>query len=255
MDAFLPHYTVSQWLVLILAALLTGMAKAGLKGFSMFVVPLMAASFSGRPSTGLLLPLLCIADVFAVRHYHKHADPKYLFRLLPPAMIGVLVATAVGSWVSDQVFTNLIAWTIMATVVLLIVQESVDLSGVVAQQPVIGYCFGGLGGFTTMIGNAAGPVMAVYLLATRIPKNNYMGTIAWFFLIINVFKLPWHLFVWQTINIPTLAANALVVPAIFIGVRAGIAIVSRIPERAFRYLVIAMTAVMALKLLLDGLLY
>jgi uncharacterized protein len=253
MEAIFSQYTAGQWLVLILAAFLTGMAKAGLKGLSMLVVPLMAASFTGRPSTGLLLPLLCIADVFAVRHYHRHADPKYLFRLLPPAMVGVLVATAVGLWVSDQVFTTMIAWTIIGTVVLLIVQESVDLSALVARRPVIGYAFGWLGGFTTMIGNAAGPVMAVYLLATRIPKNNYMGTIAWFFLIINVFKLPWHFFVWRTIDLASLAANLLVLPAIFMGVHAGIAIVARIPERMFRYLVIGMTAIMAAKLLLDGL--
>lgn len=104
-----------------------------------------------------------------------------------------------------------------------------------------------------MIGNAAGPVMAVYLLATRIPKNNYMGTIAWFFLIVNLFKVPLHAVFWQTITWSTLTANLLVLPAIFVGIRVGLAAVSRIPEKLFRYLVIAMTMSMAIKLLWDQL--
>ena len=249
----IPEFSLEQWLVLVAAAFLTGLAKAGLKGFSMLVVPVMAAMFGGRASTGLLLPILCLADAFAVRHYHRHTDWSYLVRLLPPVIVGVLMALVVGLWVSDELFTKLIAWIIIGTVVLLLIQESLDLSAWVQRHSLIGYSFGWLGGFTTMIGNAAGPVMAVYLLATRIPKNNYMGTIAWFFLIVNLFKVPLHAVFWQTITWSTLTANLLVLPAIFVGIRVGLAVVSRIPEKLFRYLVIAMTMSMAIKLLWDQL--
>jgi len=249
MEFLLLQYSSQQWLALIVAAFLTGMAKAGLKGFSMLVVPMLAVAFGGRPSTGILLPLLCMADLFAVRHYHQHADWKYLARLLPPAVLGVLVAFFVGLAISDEVFTNMIAWIIIGTVVLLISQECWDLSRVVDKRPALGYLFGWLGGFTTMIGNAAGPVMAVYLLATRLPKNNYMGTVAWFFLLINFFKVPFHVFAWKTISWSSFAANLIVLPFIFLGVGGGVMIVHRIPEKIFRYLIIAMTLAMALNLL------
>jgi uncharacterized membrane protein YfcA len=95
--------------------------------------------------------------------------------------------------------------------------------------------------------------MAVYMLATRIPKNNYMGTIAWFFLVINLFKVPLQIGFWKNITWTSFAANLVVLPAIFLGVLCGIAIVSRIPEKAFRYLIIAMTMVTALKLVVEGL--
>lgn len=251
-QAIIEQYSLQQWLVLIMAAYLTGMAKAGLKGFSMLVVPTMAVAFGGRPSTGLLLPLLCMADVFAVYHYNRHADWSFLVRLLPPAVVGVLVALVVGSFVSDDVFTTMIAAMIVGTVVLLIIQELWDLSEFLKRRPLIGYLFGWLGGFTTMIGNAAGPVMAVYLLAVRIPKKNYMGTIAWFFLLINFFKVPLHIWIWQTITWSSFAANLLVLPVIGLGVWSGIAIVQRIPEQAFRYLIIGMTLVMAVKLAWDA---
>jgi len=250
-EAIWQQFSLEQWSVLLLAAFLTGMAKAGLKGFSMLVVPMMAAAFGGRPSTGLLLPLLCMADVFAVRFYNRHADWGYLVRLLPPAMVGVLVALVVGLVVSDEIFTAMIAWIVIGSVVLLILQETADFSRLLARQPMLGYLFGWLGGFTTMIGNAAGPVMAVYLLATRIPKNNYMGTIAWFFLVINLFKVPLHIWVWGTISWGSFAANLMALPVIGLGVWLGVLIVRRIPEKAFRYLVIAMTLVMAIKLFMD----
>jgi uncharacterized membrane protein YfcA len=253
METILSQFSAEQWAVLAAAAFLSGMAKAGLKGLSMLVVPLMAATFGGRLSTGLLLPILCMADLFAVRHYHQHTDWKYLLRLLPPAIIGVLCGTWLGLQVSDAVFTSMIGWIIIGTVVLLLLQESVDLSKWVSRRPWLGVSFGWLGGFTTMIGNAAGPVMAVYMLATRIPKNNYMGTIAWFFLVINLFKVPLQIGFWKNITWTSFAANLVVLPAIFLGVLCGIAIVSRIPEKAFRYLIIAMTMVTALKLVVEGL--
>ncbi|MBL8892870.1 MAG: sulfite exporter TauE/SafE family protein [Planctomycetaceae bacterium] len=252
MEDIFTQYSIEQWTVLVIAALLSGMAKAGLKGLSMLVVPLMAATFGGRPSTGLLLPILCMADLFAVRHYHRHTDWKYLLRLLPPAIIGVLCGTWLGLQVSDAVFTSMIGWIIIGTVVLLLLQESVDLSKWVSQRPWLGFSFGWLGGFTTMIGNAAGPVMAVYMLATRIPKNNYMGTIAWFFLAINLMKVPLQIGFWKNITWYSFAANIVVLPAIFIGVMLGISIVRRIPEKAFRYLIIAMTMATALKLVVEG---
>jgi len=98
-----------QWVLLALSGLLIGMAKTGLSGFGMMVVPILANAFGGRPSVGLLLPILIFADVFAVSWYHRHADWKHVFRLLPWALAGILVGALVGKSISDQSFNRLLA--------------------------------------------------------------------------------------------------------------------------------------------------
>ncbi|MBV6654752.1 MAG: sulfite exporter TauE/SafE family protein, partial [Mameliella sp.] len=171
MQEIWQQFDSNQWMAIFGAALLIGMAKAGVKGLGMFIVPMMAATFGGKVSVGLVLPMLSMADIFAVSYYNRHAEWKYIRRLLPMAIAGVLVAIVVGYYVDDEVFTNMIAVIIIGSLVLLILQERTSFSTFMSQNKFVAAIFGGLGGFTTMIGNAAGSVMAVYLLSTRIPKN------------------------------------------------------------------------------------
>ena len=110
--------------------------------------------------------------------------------------------------------------------------------------------FGLLGGFTTMIGNAAGPVMAIYLLSTRMPKLAFVGTNAWFFLCVNFLKLPLQVFAWHNINITTLAIDACAIPFVFVGAYIGIRIVKFLPERAFRIFTTAVTIISVITMLL-----
>jgi len=107
-----------------------------------------------------------------------------------------------------------------------------------------------LGGFATMIGNVAGPVFAIYLLAMHLPKNSFIGTGAWFFMIINFSKFPLQLFVWNNIKIETLAIDLVTLPAIAVGAILGFKMVKIIPERAYRGFVIVITVISALLLLL-----
>lgn len=216
----------------------------------MFAVPIMAAVFGGKTSVGLLLPLLSMADVFAVSYYNRHAEWKYIWRLLPAAVVGVGIGIWVGYIVDDDAFDGLIAIIIISSLVLMIVQEYTTLSDKLISSWAVASIFGVLGGFSTMIGNAAGTIMAVYLLATRIPKNNFIGTTAWFFLIINLFKFPFHIFIWGTITAKSFLFDLAALPAIVLGVFLGIRIVRFIPEKAFRYFVIVMTFIISLRLLL-----
>lgn len=240
-----------HWYWLMLCAMLIGMAKAGVKGMGMFAVPIMAAVFGGKVSTGLVLPMLSMADFFAVSYYNRHAEWKYIWRLLPAAIVGVAVGIWVGVVVGDKAFKGLIAVIIIASLVLLLVQERATISSRLVSSWGFTSLFGVLGGFSTMIGNAAGPIMAVYLLATRIPKNNFIGTSAWFFLIINLFKFPFHVFVWGTITWDSFLLDLATLPAIILGITVGIQIVKVIPEKAFRYFVIGMTLIISLRLLFE----
>ena len=233
----------------MLSALLIGMSKAGVKGMGMLAIPIMAAVFGGKISAGLVLPMLSFADIFAVYYYNRHAEWKYIWQLMPAAIVGVLIALGVGYYIDDATFKLLIAIIIMGCLVLLLIQERSGLPSIVTDNWAFGAIFGLLGGFSTMIGNAAGPVMSVYLLAMRLPKNAFIGTTAWFFFMLNLFKIPLHIFVWKTITWSSFTLNLYVIPAIAIGIFIGIRIIHLIPEKEFRYFVIIMTFLASLRLL------
>jgi uncharacterized membrane protein YfcA len=217
--------TTSLLLFFVCAALI-GIGKAGVKGMGMLVVPLMAAIFGGRASAGLVLPMLCFADIFAVSYYNRHANWTYIRRLMPAALLGVLIGVVVGYYVDDSVFTNLISIIIIGSLILMLIQERMVISQQIVGGWGMGSTFGLLGGFSTMIGNAAGPVIATYFLATKIPKNGFIGTAAWFYLIVNLFKMPVHIFIWESITIRTFVMDLMAIPAIGLGILIGVSIVS-----------------------------
>lgn len=217
----------------------------------MLVVPLLALSFGGKSSTGLLLPMLVMADLMAVRYYKRDAVWKYLQRLMPAAVAGVLLGVYVGDRIDDETFKRIISLIVIVGLVLLILLERYPMNPKKMEHPLFGILMGLLGGFCTMIGNAAGPIMAVYLLSVRLPKNAFIGTAAFFFLFINLFKLPFHFLVWKTITPESLWLDLWGLPLIVLGFLIGVRIVKWIPEKAFRYFVIIMTGLVAIKLLLS----
>ena len=239
--------TAVQWLIVLLCALLVGMAKTGLSGVGLMVVPLLASVFGGRPSVGLLLPILVFADVFAVSYYNRHAEWKYILRLLPWALIGVGAGVLVGQVISDIVFNRLLAVVVLTGIVLMILQDMRKKASI-PDYWWFAMGLGLLGGFSTMIGNAAGPILALYLLSMRLPKNIYIGTGAWFFFIVNVFKVPFHVGIWKTITVQSLLFDVLMIPAIALGALLGIWLVKFFPEKAYRLFIIATTLFSALLL-------
>ena len=212
------------------------------------VVPLLANAFGGRPSVGLLLPILIFADVFAVAWYNRHAQWKHILRLLPFAIIGILVATFVGKSISDTTFNRLLAAMVVIGIVILVWRDIRSEKMKIPESKWFAASLGSLGGFATMIGNAAGPVMALYLLSMRLPKNIYIGTGAWFFFIINLSKVPLHIWSWKTITAESFILDLFMIPAIATGAFFGIWVVKLLPEKAFRIIVIVTTLLSALLL-------
>ena len=237
-----------QLAVLLIVALLSGMGKAGLYGAGMVSIPLMAFVFGGKDSTGILLLLLIVADFFAVVIYRRDANWKSLRQLLLAAFIGVLVATYAGSVIDDETFKRFMAIAIIICIVLMVLQETRKTSRIPFWSgfaPAIGVA----GGFTSMIGNLGAPVLALYFLAMRVPKQEFLGTAAWFFLTINLIKVPFHVVAWKTINMNTAILCLSFVPIVGLGVWLATLVVKHINEVFFRRLVITMTVISAVVLL------
>jgi hypothetical protein len=240
LELFGYSLSYSSLMLLFLVAFFIGMAKAGVHGISMFAVPLLAIMFGGKNSTGLMLPMLIMADLFAVKYYHRHANWGYLLKLFPSAAVGVLVGTWLGNVIDDNVFRSVMSAIIFTSLGIMLWMEKGNKESI-PDYVWFALLMGLLGGITTMIGNLAGSVMALYLLSMRLPKNEYIGTAAWFFLIINLFKVPFHVLSWKSIDINSFLLNLICLPFIALGAWCGIWLVKRIPEKYYRWLVIAMT--------------
>lgn len=237
---FSQHLEYSQFLIVLLVAFLVGMSKTGLQGAGMLTAPLMAIVYGGKLSSGVILPMLVFADIFGVWYYHKHAEWKFLKHLFPWAALGIIAGTIVGNYIDDGLFKSIMAGVILISIAIMIWQEKANKKKVDPSPLFTGF-MGLAGGFTSMIGNLAGTVMAVYFLSVKLPKNPFIGTTAWFFLIINLAKVPFHIFFWHTINTNTFLFNLTTIPAILAGAFLGIFIVKKLSDKVYRWFIIVMT--------------
>ncbi len=232
-----------SWAVLFVSALFVGMSKTGVQGLTLLTVPLLAITFGAKPSTGLMLPVLCFADLIGVWYYKRRAEWKYIVRLLPTAILGFFIAIWVDHLIPASEFKHLMGACLALVLVVMLWNQWKGKENMLAQHWWYGPLFGLLGGFTTMIGNAAGPVMAIFLLSVRIPKLAFVGTNAWFFLCVNYLKLPLQIFAWNNISLTTLAIDACTIPFVLAGAYMGIRIVKLLPEREFRIFTTVVTII------------
>lgn len=260
MAAVLPDLSPTQWLCVALAAGFVGLSKTGLPGAGVVIVPLMAVAFSGRSSPGALLPMLLFGDLFAVGWYRRHTRWPILVGLAPWVMLGVIAGAATLWWVGAsaklaRAVERLIAVLVLAMVALHLLRRRLGES--FKPHSLFGRALaGGAAGYATTVSNAAGPVTNMYLAAADIPKEEFMGTAAWFYLILNFLKIP--LFLWLTwlqpqapmITGSSLALNALAVPAILCGVFVGRVLFRRLSQAWFEDLVIGLATLTCLYLLL-----
>lgn len=244
------NLTAIQWVAIGFAVFLLGLSKSGIKGIGIIIVVILAFVFGEKASTGVLLPMLICADVFAVIYYNRHAQWGIIKKLIPWMIVGVLVGVWIGNDISAHVFKRLMAIIIIASVALMFYTEN-KKSNSIPTNKAFGITTGFLAGFTTMIGNLAGPISNIYFLAMRFPKNEFIGTAAWLFFIINVFKLPFHIFVWKTVTIETLVLNSVLIPAVIIGFFIGAYIVKLISNVNYRRFILVVTAIGGIVMLLK----
>lgn len=231
---------VFQWVLILLAAFIIGLAKAGLKGIEMMNVTIMAIVFGSKASTGLVLPLLCFADIMAVFYYKRHVQWPRFWKLIPWMMVGILLGVYVGKDLNEALFRKLMAIIIIITVVIMIVMEYRKATPIPDNKLFV-ISTGLAAGFTTMLGNLAGAFANIYFLAMRMTKNDFIGTAAWLFLVINLFKLPFQVIYWKNITGATLQTDLWLIPALIAGFFAGLKIVAHIKDDSYRKVVIVLT--------------
>jgi len=234
--------TPGYLLLFFLATMVLGMAKAGLGGVGLAIVPVMALIFGAKESTGVLIPMMVTADIMAVIYYRRHAVWKHIFRILPWGVVGIFIAVIIGNLINDTQFKFIMITVVWSMLILTILNDiRKDRGTKIPENHYFASLLGLTGGFATMIGNSAGPVFTLYFLAMRLPKKAFIGTGAWFYLILNSGKLPIHVLVWETITFNSLILNLISIPFIAGGIFIGIYVVKLFPEKIYRYFIIAST--------------
>lgn len=208
----------------------------------------MALAFGSRASTGLFIPLLLVGDVFAVVYYNRHTQWKYILKFIPWMIAGILIGVYVGKDLPEQEFKWGMVIVIFLSLGLLLWWDR-RKSESVPSHWVFSGSMGILAGICTMIGNLAGAFTNIFFLAMRLPKNEFVGTAAWLFLITNLFKLPFHIWVWETISAESLAINLRLLPAIFAGLLLGVFLVKKINEKNYKRFILVVTAIGAVAIL------
>jgi uncharacterized membrane protein YfcA len=246
----MPELNGIGWVVVALCAVLTGASKTGIPGLGILVVPLMAMVLPSRESTGVLLGILILGDLFAVIYHRYNAQWVHILRLLPATLVGI-----VAGYFCLKVVTNEQLTPAIGVIVLILLGLNYWRTAVrgpdtpMPTQRWFGLVMGFTAGATTMMANAAGPVMTIYLLAMQLPKVAFAGTSAWFFFIVNWSKVPFS----ARLNLITpewIKLDLMMLPAIAAGALIGILFLKRIPQKSFNAVVQILAAIAALRLLL-----
>ena len=271
--ALLPDLSTSSWLLVVLGALIVGFSKTALPGAGTLAAGAFALAMPAKESTAALMLLLILGDMTALWVYRREPDWRTLVRLLPSAMVGVLLGVFFFAAVDDTTVRVTIGVILLVLVALTVARrlraqrrtaaeaaapgggtdardggEGGSRRGAAATAQGVGY--GLLGGFTTMVANAAGPVMSLYLLMMRMPVLTFLGTSAWFFAVINLFKLPFSAGL-GLFTAETLAMDALLVPVVLLAAFAGAKVARRISQSVFDKLVLGLTVLAAIGLLIP----
>ena len=247
---FIASIDMTGWVALVFAAVMAGFTKAGLSGANIVSIPILAVIFGARESSGLLLGILMTADLVAISKYRKDGNFAHLRRLMPWSTAGVLLGALVGGMIPDRTFRTLMMLFILASAVIMVFRETRSGAWILPEKWWAAAPLGLLAGFSSMVGNSAGAVMGLYLLSSGLGKGHIVGTSAWFFFLINIVKLPFHIFSWHTLSPATLATDLIVAPVAVLSTILGVRVVKAIPEKPYRWFLIVVSVIGGLYLVI-----
>ncbi|MEH7252389.1 sulfite exporter TauE/SafE family protein [Neobacillus niacini] len=244
-------------LFILLAGLLSGFGKTtGLSVLGIFTVTMLSLIFPAKEAVGILLPILLMGDLIAVTYYRRTVVWKHLFSLVPWILVGIVIGYFVLLNIDNEQLKILLGFLIIGLNLFQIIRDvfSSRMDQSLPNSIWFTGMIGTLAGFATMIGNVAGAVMAVYLLSRRLPKNEFVGTGAWFFLFVNVIKVPFYIQLGM-ITSGSILINLMVIPAVLIGTFVGIKVLPLIPQQMFKSIILALGTIGAIKLIVPDTLY
>lgn len=240
-----------QWALLVVAAFFIGLSKTGIAGIGILYVAMFANLMPAKQATGMVLPLLILGDIFAVVIYRQHTQWSHLWKLFPWTVVGVVSGWVTLKHLDDAETKHLVGGILMLMLTVHVVRKlraGKDDAAATHAPLWFAVLTGVLAGFATQVANAAGPVMILYLLAMRLPKLEFLGTGAVFFLLLNWFKVPFMVQL-GLINLDSLGLNLRLAPVVVVGALVGRFVAARINQQAFEVTALVLTVAATVKLL------
>lgn len=249
----MPDFTLMQWTLVVIAAFCAGVSKAGLAGVGLLGVTFMAAAVPGRSSSGIVLPLLIFADVMAASTFREHVQWSQIRRLAWPICAGIFVGWGLLMAIPDAAFRPVVGSLVLGMLILQVARQRFPgFDAALPHSKIFAWVTGLLTGTATMVANAAGPIASTYLIILSLPKHHFVHTMAWLFLLVNVFKVPFSVHL-GLINVGSLTLNLCLVPAVIVGLWFGKWLLERVPQKAFQAIVLWLATASALWLITSGL--
>ncbi|MCP5536702.1 MAG: sulfite exporter TauE/SafE family protein [Akkermansiaceae bacterium] len=238
----------TAWLLVAVAAFCIGVSKAGFSGISLISVFILADLIGAKESLGFALPMLIIADLLVYPAFRKYATWKNVWRLTWPALVGMAIGVTVLGNVDNGMMRKIIGSIILLMCFIQLVSRiNPEKFFAIACTRRFGFFCGTAGGMATVLANAAGPILQIYMVSRRMEKMELIGVGARFFLVINLLKLP----LGAGLNLITpgsLLTNLILAPAIAAGVFGGHRLIKIISQRAFEITVIGFATVAGIRL-------
>jgi uncharacterized membrane protein YfcA len=244
-----PDFSSSQWLLAILAGFCAGFSKAGMAGLGMLTVMIMTHVIQGPASSGAVLPLLIFADIMAAGFFRQEILWPQIRRLALPILAGIVAGSGVLYYLPKEAFPPLVGWMVLGMLSLQAVRHfHPRLAEGLPHSRWFLWGVGLLTGVSTMIANAAGPIATIYLLLMGLPKKEFVATMAWLFLFVNLAKVPFSLAL-GLISVESFSLNLILLPAVAAGLLAGRSLIERLPQRLFMCIILSFAAASAVKLI------
>ncbi|WLV25222.1 sulfite exporter TauE/SafE family protein [Aciduricibacillus chroicocephali] len=232
------------WTVVVLVFILTGINKTGLPTLGILTVTMMMFVFPVKTAVGIMLPMLLTADIFAVIYYRRNAHWRLIFKLLPWVLVGLAAGYVTLQLLNGDLLRKIIGFIVLLLIVLQLLRNrfGTRFNEMLPESRIFAALMGILGGFTTMVGNAAGEVMSIYFLAKKLPQKEFVGTVAWFFFTVNIIKLPIFIHLGM-ITATTFKFDLALAPLVIIGAFIGVNVLPRLPKRIFEGAILLAAAI------------
>ncbi len=232
-----------------LGALCLGISKTGFPGLAIVNVLLIAESFGAKNSVGIILPMLVVCDLIVLPLFWKHATWKMIWPLVPVTFVSIIGAWFLLDAIDDFTARRVIGAIILVMFLLQLIREfRKEFLEHLPDSHVFRWISCIMIGVSTMLANAAGPVYSIYALVHKMPKMEFLGIGARFFLLVNLFKIPF-LGQLDLINSESLKLNLFLLPALIIGILVGRKIIHLVPQRIFEVLLYSFSAIAGVRML------
>ena len=228
-------------------AILVGVAKTGMPAMGIVLVPLMAMAVPAKESVGVLVLLMLIGDTIAVMRYRQFADLATLKKILPFVAMGILPGALLLSRLDNETARPVLGLLVASLVVLEVVRRRTSFDRFIGNKMLAG-TIGMLAGLATVVGNAAGPIMAIYFLLLALSKQTFMGTFAWFFFIVNASKVPIYAYL-DVISGETFLLVAKLSLGVIIGALLGTRLFKSLSQANFDWAILVLTTIASVSLL------